>query len=165
MVKRDVNVTRSSPNQRSIGSCTGCSCAFDEQCNCKYLQAQTMTCNSLVKSKMVLFGTWIFDLTLPFSGPVNSWTATVTFSTAIGSLSDGDATVFSTPAHGITQGPTEFQISNIAADAVQCAGSAVTVSLEAEGVSSETAVTAVTVNGQTVCTGGARINQREMKRP
>ena len=121
-----------------------------------------MTCNNVVEMSQFVGS---FFLTLPFSGPVNKWTATVTFSTPVLSLSDQNSNLFGTPAHDITQGLTEFQISNIDADAFQCAGSAVTVSLEAEGVSSETTVTAVTVNGQTVCTGGARINQREMKRP
>ena len=100
-----------------------------------------------------------FFLTLPFSGPVNKWTATVTFSTPVLSLSDQNSNLFGTPAHDITQGLTEFQISNIDADAFQCAGSAAKLFLEATGMTSTTAITAVTVNGHTVCTGATRINQ------
>ena len=110
-----------------------------------------MTCNNLVESISVNDGTWSFSLAMPFSEPASSWTATVTFSTLIGSLSSSD------PALVITQGTTEFQISKNAADVVQCTGSATTLSLVATGVTSATAITAVTVNGQTACTGGTRI--------
>jgi len=146
MTKRDFNVTRTIQNQRSTGCC---SCVVDDQCNCKYLPARPMTCIGLLGRLES-----IYALTLPFFGPVSSWIATVTFSTPIESLSDqGASKLPGTPAHDITQGPTEFQISNNTVDAVQCAGSVATLFLEIKGVTSATVISAITVNGQTVCTG------------
>jgi hypothetical protein len=155
LTKLDTDVTRTSP-KRQIGSSSDCSCVYDDQCNCKYLQTQSMTCNNLVKSYTVNGNTWSFNLTVPFSELVNGWTATVTFSAPIASLSDR-------PVHGtvhdVTQGPVEFQISNSTTDGVQCGcGSATTLWLEAKGVTTATAITAVAVNGHTVCTGGTPIN-------
>jgi hypothetical protein len=131
------------------GSCSGClSCVYDDQCDCKYLHAQNMSCNNLIESWFfIIGGTWSFYLTLPFSGPVNSWTAIITFSTPIESLSEQGN-------HNVTPyGTTGFQISNTTADADQCRESVVYLMLLAKGVTSSTVITAITVNGQTVCTG------------
>jgi len=136
----------------------GCCCAFDNDCICKDLQAQSMTCNKLIGFSVVNGGTVNFELAVPFSQTVTSLTVTVTFSTPITSLSSSNS------SHVITQGPTDFQISNISVDPVQCPNSPAILYLTADGITPETAITAVTVNGQTVCTGGTRMFQQVIKR-
>ena len=138
---------------RNVKPCDGCCCAFDNQCNCKNLNDPAkFTCNNYVETFGVVEGTWVFRLTLPFSEAVPEWSAIVTFSTPIASLSTLEN------YHFIVQGliPTEFRISYNFDDGVQCAGSAVILLLEALGVTSETEIIDVTINNRKGCIGGGR---------